>query len=343
VALILLSACAQSHSPTTQAPTAKTPDGLSITGPYTHDNLSIYLLHGPDRSSAKYLTLQEALEQKKVVVHETGNVNELAVENVGDDDVYIQAGEIVKGGRQDRTLGTDVIITRSMGKVPITSYCVEHGRWSQRGGEASNLFGSSGRYVAGKEMKLVSNSNYDGNSQQEVWANVAKAQDRLAENVGGQVKSADSPSSLQLTLESPVLKARTDDYEKPMAELLERPENRDAVGWAYAVNGQVSGANVYANRTLFRKLWPKLLNSGAVEALAERKPEQATNASPTTQPTASAVLDFLASPPRAAAKTKDVNARTGVSTCESSDSVLIETEDRSGSNEKWVHRSYLRK
>src|SRR5689334_14130550 len=135
VGLLVLSACTQSRpdssSPQAQAPPPKTPDGLTITGPYTHDNLSIYLLHGPDRSNgAKYLTLQEALDQKKVIVHETGSVNELAVENVGDDDVYIQAGEIVKGGQQDRTLGTDVIITKAMGKVPIASYCVEHGRWT---------------------------------------------------------------------------------------------------------------------------------------------------------------------------------------------------------------------
>src|SRR5438105_15882790 len=81
---------------------SKTP---GITGPYTHDNLTVFLIHGKDTSGGKnYLTLQEALDQKKVVVHETGNVNELSVENVSDEPVYIQSGEIVKGGRQDRTL-----------------------------------------------------------------------------------------------------------------------------------------------------------------------------------------------------------------------------------------------
>src|SRR6476659_1864436 len=220
IGLFLLMGCTQSPSaatsPGAQAPPpAKTPDGLTITGPYTHDNLSIYLVHGPDRSNgAKYLTLQEALDQKKVIVHETGNVNELAVENIGDDDVYIQAGEIVKGGRQDRTLGTDVIITRSMGKVPIASYCVEHGRWTQRGGEVAARFESSSGYVAGKEMKLVSNSNYSGNSQQQVWASVAKSQDDLSRRIGSDVTATTSPSSYQLTLESPALKAKAEDYEQ---------------------------------------------------------------------------------------------------------------------------------
>jgi hypothetical protein len=55
------------------------------------------------------------------------------------------------------------------------------------------------------------------------------------------------------------------------------------------------------------------------------------------------VLEFLTAPPQASAKEKDVNARTGVSTCESGDSVLITTEDRSGAQDNWVHRNYMRK
>ena len=130
---------------------------MRISGPYVKDNLSIYLIHGADRvTGAKYLTLQEAMDQKKVVVHETGNVNELAIENLADEDLYIQSGEIVKGGKQDRTIGTDMIITRAMGKTPIASFCVEHGRWQARGRERSDAFASSSGYVAGAAMKRAS-------------------------------------------------------------------------------------------------------------------------------------------------------------------------------------------
>src|SRR5215472_5168028 len=53
-----------------------------LSGPYTHDNLTIFLIHGADQLKGKnILTLDEALEQKKVIVHETKQVNELAVEN----------------------------------------------------------------------------------------------------------------------------------------------------------------------------------------------------------------------------------------------------------------------
>ena len=41
----------------------------SITGPFTHENLTVFLIHGHDQSGGKkYITLQEALDQKKVVV-----------------------------------------------------------------------------------------------------------------------------------------------------------------------------------------------------------------------------------------------------------------------------------
>ena len=71
-----------------------------LSGPYTHDNLTIYLIHGEDQLQGKtLLTLEEALEQKKVVVHETQQVNELAIENTSDEDVFVQSGDIIKGGR----------------------------------------------------------------------------------------------------------------------------------------------------------------------------------------------------------------------------------------------------
>jgi hypothetical protein len=48
---------------------AKPPDdpaAHTISGPFSHDNLTIFLLHGEDTLSGKpLLTLQEALEQKK--------------------------------------------------------------------------------------------------------------------------------------------------------------------------------------------------------------------------------------------------------------------------------------
>ena len=51
---------------------------LRISGPFTHENLSVYLLHSSVKKPAapNLLTLHEAMEQKKAAVYETGKVDE---------------------------------------------------------------------------------------------------------------------------------------------------------------------------------------------------------------------------------------------------------------------------
>src|SRR5262245_33300495 len=105
----------------------------TVTGPYTHKNLTVFLLHGANQSQGRTpLTLQEAMRQRKVVVRETGDVNKLTIQNRSNEDVFVQAGDIVKGGQQDRTLALDLIVPPKSGRIPIEAFCVEHGRWSRR-------------------------------------------------------------------------------------------------------------------------------------------------------------------------------------------------------------------
>src|SRR5690242_7885766 len=70
-----------------------------ISDPQTYDNLSVYFIHGKSAPGPVPLTLQEALAKGSVHVLETGSVNELKIENTGSEEVFIQAGDIVKGGR----------------------------------------------------------------------------------------------------------------------------------------------------------------------------------------------------------------------------------------------------
>jgi len=65
-----------------------------VSTPYTYKNLTIFLIHGRDESSkGNIITLQEAMERKLFAVYETGEVNELEVENLSKElDVFIQSG-----------------------------------------------------------------------------------------------------------------------------------------------------------------------------------------------------------------------------------------------------------
>src|SRR5436190_9205557 len=133
--------------------------GYRISTPYTYKNLSIFLIHGKDESNkGNVLTLQEAMERKLFVVYETSEVNELEVENLSKDlDVFIQSGDIVKGGKQDRILAVSIIIPARSGRVSIQSFCVESGRWTKRGNEESTKFNSSNDRIVTKELKIAAN------------------------------------------------------------------------------------------------------------------------------------------------------------------------------------------
>src|SRR5262252_7675096 len=129
----------------------QTKDEYRLEGPFTQDNLTVFLIHGKDKIKGQtFLTLQEALVQRKVIVRETRSVNELSIENVSGEEVYVQSGDIVKGGQQDRMLVVDLILPPHSGKVPISAFCVENGRWNQRGAETVSSFGSSANIVAGR-------------------------------------------------------------------------------------------------------------------------------------------------------------------------------------------------
>src|SRR5687768_12030165 len=88
-----------------------------IDEPAIYKNLAVFLIHGEDQAGVgDILTLQEAMAKDVLVVHETSNVNELLVENRSSQfDVFIQAGDIVKGGKQDRVLAVDVIVPPNSG------------------------------------------------------------------------------------------------------------------------------------------------------------------------------------------------------------------------------------
>src|SRR5262245_50798225 len=244
---------------------AQEKDNYRLEGPFTQGNLSVFLIHGKDRiKGVTFITLQEALMQRKVIVRETRSVNELSIENVSADEVYIQSGDIVKGGAQDRMLTTDLILPPRSGKVPIGAFCVENGRWSQRGNESATVFNSSANSVASREVKLAAKMKQ---SQGEVWREVSVAQDKLSANVGTTVNGAASPTSFQLALENKEVQTNADNYVNALDNLLD--SRTDVIGYVFAINGKINSADVYASSGLFRKLWPKLLKASAIEAVAE--------------------------------------------------------------------------
>ncbi len=268
-----------------------------------HDNLAIYLVRGKSAAGPVPLTLDEALAKSAVKVHETGNVNELQVENLGSDEVFVQSGDIVKGGQQDRVLTVSLILPPKSGRIPIASFCVEQGRWSARGKEDVKTFATASAVVPSREAKIAMKApvaafaeptrttgissgsirttaavpSETGTRQQEVWRKVRKVQDGLSSNLGTTVNAAASQSSLQLALENEKLKDAQAAYLTALQGAGEK-EN-DIVGYIFAINGKLNSAEVYPSNGLFRKMWPKLLQASITEAIGQKNADN--DAAPT--------------------------------------------------------------
>jgi hypothetical protein len=311
------------------APGAEAP---RISGPYVYENLDVYLVHGSDQMAGRKLVpLAQALAEGKVIVRETGNVSSLTAENLSDQEVYVQAGEIVKGGRQDRVLSSDLVLPPKSGKVEIGSFCVEHGRWTKRGAEEADRFASSEAYLAHKDLKIANTKGDQG----EVWQNVARVQEKLSANLKGEVRGAQSTSSLQLTLENERVRKCVEGYVRALAPLLDA--QRDAVGYAFAINGTLNSAELYASPSLFRALWPKLIRANAVEAVAERR-----DGTPHTSPGIEAVRALLGDPAKGAVTEKATSTDTRAVARETESRVVIETQEKQRKG-AWIHQSYLKK
>ena len=304
-----------------------------ISGPYASGNLSIFLIHADaaDGSAAgAYLTLDEALAAGAAAVYETGDVNELQVENKSKDrTLFVQAGDIVKGGRQDRVLSVDLILPPGSGKTPITAFCVEQGRWSARAGESAQQFGSAEKSLAGKDLKLAAKS---ARSQTEVWNAVAETQAKLAASVGADVAAPASPTSLQLSLENKAVTEAVAGHKAALATLAE--SHPDAVGYLYAINGKISGGDIYASPALFRKLWPRLLEASVTEAVAEP-----SDGAPVRGAAGDDAAAFLAAMDSAPGTDQQLPAGVTLVSRESDKAAAFET--RSAAAEGWLHRSYI--
>jgi hypothetical protein len=328
---------------------AETGDDYRLSGPAVHGNLAIYFVHGKSRSGPVPLTLAEALAKKTIVVREIGQVNELQVENTGSEEIFVQSGDIVKGGQQDRVLSVSLILKPHSGPVSIASFCVEQGRWSARGGEDVAKFSSANASLPSRTAKMelagVAPPQRDGadaqtvsKRQREIWKSVSEIQGKLSSNLGAPVAAAASRTSLQLALENGGLERAQAEYVKALQPLGEKDD--DIVGYVFAVNGKLNSADIYPSNALFRKMWPKLLRASATEALTERT----GTAEPPAPPPVAEASGFLANPVATTSVEKNVGSGSSVEMRDSAKTLFMEARPAAAAPASaWVHRNYLAK
>jgi ARG and Rhodanese-Phosphatase-superfamily-associated Protein domain len=253
-----------------------------VLDPVTRGSLSIYpVVSNLSINTSAFLTLDEGLKSGEVRIAEWSEVgsplvrnrqrwprplppqpgyyggarvNELVLVNESSRPLLLLAGEVVSGGKQNRIIGSDLIVPPDSPPLPLTVFCVEHGRWS-----AGTTFQSVGA-IAHPSIRQEAQVE---KSQAGVWNSVAGT-------LGG-VAAASPTSNYMDVVQSPQAQRAFDTVARSLAsgyeaELDKQVRGRGAVGVVVAINGRLVWADVFASAELFRKYWPKLLRSYVLEA-----------------------------------------------------------------------------
>jgi len=237
-------------------------DKVKVGRKQSHRNLAVFPLLSGYTTALDYMTLDEALAGGLIEVTEVsqgGAVPELKVANGSPRNVLILDGEELVGAKQNRIVNTTILIqAKSTTVIPVS--CVEQGRWHYR----SPSFSSEERLMspALRAMKAehVSRSARDTgrfrSDQGRIWEEISERADRL---------EAESPTM-----------AMADIYAKERSSLSNYVKHFRAVemqvGAVFLINGKVVGLDTFGKPETLAKVFRKLVESYALDAVDWSEP-----------------------------------------------------------------------
>lgn len=235
---------------------------------FTHKNLRIYpikakaSLKEQTKNYSRYTPLKDALRQQKIRITEKGGnesaeVNTLHAQNLSRDTIFLMAGEVIQGGKQDRVIGEDVVIPPGNTRIKLPVYCVEHGRWSSRSGNAGQFNGYHS--VSGLSVRKAVEVDKD---QGKVWQNVA-----VVNNKNKVRTSTDAYTALSTSAD--YVKAENEYFRALQPKLA---AEKDVVGVIIVSGSKVLGCEIFATGQLFRNASDNILKSYIHEAVTNGQP-----------------------------------------------------------------------
>ncbi len=222
---------------------------------------------GDGREEARrYITLGQAMREKTIEIAEVsqgGSVPELRVHNLGDVPVLMLDGEELRGAKQNRVLGTPILVGGKMSLV-VPVACTEAGRW----GYTSPVFSDSD-VVAERTVRAAMRQSVDQSlrmghgvrtDQGRVWHEVANLHRRHATHSStGAMRDA--------------YEAKRMDLDEMLAAF---PLAEGQNGIVVLHGARVIGLDVVSRAPQYAELHNKLLRSYVFEALvSEGKPGDA--------------------------------------------------------------------
>ena len=230
----------------------------------SYKNLAIFPLISTYAVDLDYLLLDEALSEGVIDVVEVGKegaVPELKVINKSPMMVLILDGEELVGAKQNRIVNTTILIKGNTTTV-IPVSCVEQGRWSYespRFHSEQRIMSSDLRAMKSEQVQFSLRSSGEYRSDQsELWDEIAYKASR---------RGAESPSM-----------AMAEIYEKDRPSIQEYAGHfrfiDSQVGAVFMINGKVVGMDSFGKPGSFSKVFRKLVESYALDAVDWFEPEK---------------------------------------------------------------------
>jgi hypothetical protein len=270
----------------------------AIRGPHSHENFTVFLLCSNKQDENDYLTLDEGLKRGDVKVSEMENetVGTLHIENASEQPLYLQEGERLQGGKQDRIIIASLVIPPKSGKTSIPTFCVEHDRW--HAAEKGSNFGATVNPTLA--TKGIRGEAKVADSQQAVWDCVGTTKCNAVAKFG----SMNNNSSINETLDDPKVRKLSEEYAGALKDAITGSGAGDIVGVVIVLNDAIEEVDVYPNHKVLERMYPRLVLSYALYA-AMLKDKADSSKTPQTIET---VAKFLESEGEKSKKEKELDA-----------------------------------
>ncbi|HEX7560781.1 MAG TPA: DUF6569 family protein [Candidatus Humimicrobiaceae bacterium] len=226
--------------------------------------IPLFAENGP--KSPDYLTMEDAINSRLLIIGEKnsgGSVPELIAQNLAEFPVLLLDGEEVIGAKQNRILNASILLApKSTTVIPVS--CVEAHRWNY----TTENFGHSEAYL-----------NYDIRREKHLDVNKSLMESREFHADQGKVWERIDVMNKELNVKSST-GAMHDAYDLVSDRLKKYFDSFEFIegqnGLFAFIDGKIAGFDALSKTEAFKKVFPKLIKSYAMDAVrADMRNEKA--------------------------------------------------------------------
>ena len=279
-------------------PTMKAGNGVIMGDPIIRGTKALIPLYPATpraHAGTDFLTLAEAVEEKRARIVDSSSSKSVFVVNDSDRPIFIMCGEVIFGGKQDRVITQDTVIPADRNKkFRVKVFCVEQNRWQPQSGsyaftckpqiykkeqyspdegpDPGSQLPSLAQAIEQKRWQDFFNnlagrrvahacieSECGGGGQDRVWSRVRETNEKLG--------TENATNTYRNNLLSPEVHERIREDIDAFCEATENDSR--AIGYAFSLDGTVLFSDIFATAGLCGKYRYRLIKAYLLETLGE--------------------------------------------------------------------------